>query len=297
MTVLIFGISGQDGYYMHELCKIEGLNVKGVSRSNGDWIRGNISDYSFVSNLIKTFKPEYIFDFAANSSTSHEVLFENHQSISSGALNILEAVKLYTPGTKVFLSGSALQFENRNVPIKETDPFTASSSYAVERIYSTYLSRYYRSLGLKVYVGYFFHHDSPMRPEKHLNMYVIKTALKIKKSGKGVLEIGNPDIVKEFNYAGDIVQAVWKLVNQDKVFEAVIGSGKGYSVKEWVNICFDSIGLEINEHLEVTGNFKNEFKKLISDPSTIFSLGWEPEYDIHDLAKLMIDFEKGKVHV
>lgn len=228
MQVLIFGVSGQDGYYMRKLCEANGIEVVGISRSEGDWFKGDVFDYEFVRQLVSTHKPDYIFDFAANSTTRHDVLFENHQTISTGTLNILESVKCHSPSTKVFLSGSALQFLNNDNPITEIDPFSATSAYSVERIYTTYLGRYYRSLGLKVYIGYFFHHDSPKRSERHLNMFVIKSLLAIKKGTKDFMEIGNFNIVKEFNFAGDVVNAVWTLVNQDNVFEAVIGSGKGH---------------------------------------------------------------------
>lgn len=154
MKAIIFGSNGQDGHYLSLLLKEIGLKVYLNSRSNGDSV-GDVTDYSFVSNLIDTHKPEYIFSFAANSTTSHTALFENHQTISTGTLNILESVRLYCKDSKVFLSGSALQFHNIGHPISETTPFEASSAYSVARIQSVYAARYYRDkFSMNIYVGY-----------------------------------------------------------------------------------------------------------------------------------------------
>ncbi|MCK5345844.1 MAG: GDP-mannose 4,6-dehydratase, partial [Candidatus Heimdallarchaeota archaeon] len=159
MNAIIFGANGQDGYYLNELCKLKGIEPIAVSRS-GNWIRGDVSSYDQVEQLIKKHRPTYIFHVAANSTTHHNALFENHETISTGTLNILEAVKMHYPDAKVFITGSGVQFENRGMPISETDKFEANSPYSVARIQSVYAARYYRSLGLQVYVGYLFHHES-----------------------------------------------------------------------------------------------------------------------------------------
>src|SRR5258708_14958887 len=162
MTAIIFGANGQDGYYLSRL--LEQMNIQwiGISRS-GNFYRINITDYKEVSETVKKYQPEYIFHLAANSTTSHSAWKENHDTISTGSLNILEAVKEFSPSTKIFLAGSGLQFENQNNPINDSDPFAATSVYAVARIHSAYAARYYRSLGVKVYTGYLFNHDSPLR--------------------------------------------------------------------------------------------------------------------------------------
>ena len=155
MTAIIIGANGQDGYYLSELLKVNGVTVVGVSK-RGDFLRTDITKYEEVAALVKELQPSYIFHLAANSTTRHEVMFENHETICTGTLNILEAVKNYSPASKVFISGSGLQFVNNNQPIKETDPFEARDPYSISRIQSVYAARYFRRLGLKVYVGYFF---------------------------------------------------------------------------------------------------------------------------------------------
>ena len=155
MKAIIFGASGQDGNYLSALLIKQGYDVIGVSRKNG-YLQTDISDFDQVFGLISQHMPDYIFHLAANSTTHHDALFENHATIATGTLNILEAVKRISPLTKVFISGSGLQFKNDDKPIKETDPFEARDAYSVSRIQSVYAARYFRSFGIKVYVGYFF---------------------------------------------------------------------------------------------------------------------------------------------
>jgi GDPmannose 4,6-dehydratase len=118
MKAIIFGASGQDGHYLSALLKEKGYNVVGITRQSNSLTE--ISDYTSVDELIKQHKPAFVFHLAANSTTSHEALFENHATIATGTLNILEAVKRNSPITKVFISGSGLQFKNDGNPIKQT---------------------------------------------------------------------------------------------------------------------------------------------------------------------------------
>jgi GDPmannose 4,6-dehydratase len=287
MKAIIFGANGQDGFYLSQLLASYKVDVIGVSR-NGDFLRADISDYSSVLNLIETHLPDYVFHLAANSTTQHAVMFENHATIETGTLNILEAVRLKSPQTKVFISGSALQFKNENRPIKETNEFEANDPYAVSRIQSVYAARYFRKLGIKVYVGYFFNHDSPRRTEKHLSQKIAKAVVRISKGSDEKIEIGDLDAIKEYTFAGDVVKGLWLFINQEQVFEANISSGIGYSVLDWVKICFELVGLDYKNYVVQNHNFKSEYKKLVSDPTVIRSLGFNPEVSFEALAKMMI---------
>ncbi|MEO6290751.1 MAG: GDP-mannose 4,6-dehydratase, partial [Ginsengibacter sp.] len=128
MTAIIFGAGGQDGYYLSKLLEEKNIDVVGISRREG-FLSIDLGSYGAVSELIKNYQPQYIFHLAANSTTHHDAIFENHTTISTGTLNILESVRIFSPGTKVFISGSGLQFKNENKPIKETDPFEARDAY------------------------------------------------------------------------------------------------------------------------------------------------------------------------
>jgi GDPmannose 4,6-dehydratase len=288
MNVLIFGDNGQDGYYLTNLLIKKRINVIGISRS-GNCIKGNVADYSFVESLIKLHQPNYIFHLAANSTTSHSALFENHETISTGAINILEAVRLHCPSAKVFLSGSAMQFVNNGLHINEQTPFEATSHYSICRIQSVYASRYYRAkFGIRVYTGYFFNHDSPLRMEHHVNQKIVKAVQRIANGSNELLELGNIDVQKEFGFAGDAVEAVWTLVNQEYIFEAVIGTGKAYSIKDWVVSCFESAGKDWKNYVMIKQHFVPEYKILVSNPQIINSLGWQPKVNFEKLVDLMM---------
>jgi GDPmannose 4,6-dehydratase len=285
MKAIIWGAGGQDGFYLDALLKQQGYEV--VSVTKDDVVRISISDYAQVSELIKQSKPEFIFHLAANSTTQHYAWQENHEIISTGTLNILEAVKEFSPATKIFLSGSGLQFKNTGHPVSETDPFDASSIYSVSRIHTVYAAKYYRQLGVKSYVGYFFNHDSPLRSERHINKKIIEAAKRIAGGSNEKLEIGDWAVKKEFGFAGDIVKGIWTLVKQDEVTEAVIGTGKAHAIEEWLEICFSMQGLNWREHVAQNKNFIPEYEILVSNPALINSIGWKHETDIKTLAKMM----------
>ena len=287
MKAIIFGANGQDGYYLSKLLKEKRVEVIGVSR-NGDYLKLDISNFKDVQKLIINSQPDIIFHLAANSTTSHQALFENHNTIATGTLNILEAVKRFSPHTKVFISGSALQFVNTGVPIKETDSFAANDAYSVSRIQSVYAARYFRSLGLKVYVGYFFNHDSPLRTERHVTKMISETAKRIAAGSKDKLKIGDMSVIKEWSYAGDIVEGIWKLVNQEKIFEANIGSGVGYSINQWIKECFALLNINVVENIIKKEGFVSSYKVLVSDNSIIKSLGYNEKIAFKELAKKML---------
>ena len=291
MKALIFGSNGQDGYYLHELCKIRGIDPIGVARS-GNGLLGNVADYGQVEQLIKQHLPIYVFHLAANSTTRHDALFENHETISTGTLNILEAVKKHSPKSKVFITGSGLQFKNTGNPISEHEEFEANSAYSVARIHSVYAARYYRSIGIRAYVGYLFHHESPHRKASHVSKMIALAAQRIAAGSDEVLEIGDIAVRKEWTYARDVMQGVMTLLNQDEVFEATVGSGLAYSIEDWLEQCFTLTGRDWHDHVRLRPGYVSEYKQLVSDPETINTLGWHPATTFADLASKMMFVEK-----
>lgn len=286
-VAIIFGAGGQDGFYLTKLLEQKGIKVIPVSRS-GPFVNGDVGDYIFVKELVRSNNPDYIFHLAADSTTAHDAWLSNHTTISNGSLYILESVKEHSPASKIFLAGSGLQFINRDMAIKETDEFVAGSPYAVSRIQSVYAARYYRTLGLKVYVGYFFNHDSPLRSERHLTMKIVAAAKRIANGSSEKIIVGDLTAKKEWGFAGDIMKGVWTLVNQNNIGESVIGTGKAYPVQDWINICFDIINKNPEDYLQPDNSYISPYKILVSNPETIFSLGWKPEVDITALAQLML---------
>ena len=166
---------------------------------------------------------------------------------------------------------------------------TPSSPYAVARIHSVYAARYYRRLGLAAYVGYLFHHESPHRPLAHVSQRVARAACAIATGTQTKLELGDLSVSKEWTYAGDVAEGIATLLEQDKVFEAVIGSGEAYTIEQWVETCFSAVGLDWRRHVSIIPGFVPEYKLLVSNPQRIFGLGWKPKTSFVELAKLMIE--------
>jgi GDPmannose 4,6-dehydratase len=291
MKALIFGANGQDGFYLNQLLLSKNIEVIGVARTNAHWQIGDVANYTFVKELIAQNQPDYIFHLAANSTTRHDALFENHETISTGSLNILESVYQHSKHSKVFLSGSGLQFVNIGLPIKETDEFYANSPYSIARIQSVYAARYYRTLGLKVYVGYFFNHDSPLRSERHVNQKIVQTLKRISQGSNETLKLFDINVKKEFGFASDIVKGIWTLINNNTVFEAVIGTGKAHSIAEWLDVCSNYVGIDWRKITTTQPNFKKEYEVLVSNPSIINSLGWQHNTSLESLAKTMFEYK------
>ncbi|WP_302149078.1 GDP-mannose 4,6-dehydratase [uncultured Desulfovibrio sp.] len=286
MYALIFGHTGQDGYYLSRMLLDKGIQVQGCSRTQADC---DISNFAKVQNSIRAAKPDYIFHLAANSTTRHDALFDNHAAIATGTSNILEAARLHAPHARIFIAGSAMQFLNNGQPIDETTAFAPTSPYATARIYATYQARYYRTaFGLKAYVGYFFNHDSPLRTEAHVNQKIAQAAVRIAAGSDEKLLLGNISVRKEFMFAADAVAAAWALINQDSIFEAVIGTGQDYSIEDWVAQCFSCVGLTWQDHVLLREKYTPEYTRLVSNPALMHTLGWRPQFSFNALARIMV---------
>jgi GDPmannose 4,6-dehydratase len=287
MNALVLGANGQDGPYLIEALRARGIEAKGFSRS-GPWERLDVADRAAVEAAVAAARPDYVFQLAARSTTRHEALLDNHATISTGCLNVLEAVRAHAPAARVFIPGSGVQFRNDGSPIDEDTPFEASSAYAVARIQSVYAARYYRSLGVRAYVGYLFHHESPRRGPPHLAAVIARAARAVAAGGAETLEVGDPSVVKEWTFAGDTMEAALTLASQDEVFEAVIGSGEGRSVEEWLEACFSRTGRDWRAHVRTKPGFRAEYPRLVSRPDRLRALGWRPRVTFAALADMMM---------
>jgi GDPmannose 4,6-dehydratase len=287
MKAVVFGSNGQDGTYLVELLSDRGVETIGVSRS-GTWRQADVGCFANVEAVVREVRPDLIFHLAANSTTRHDAVFENQETIATGSLNILECARRHCPGARVFITGSGVQFHNHGEPIDEETPFEATSPYAVARIQSVFAARYYRSLGMRTYVGYLFHHESPRRKPTHLSREITLAAQRIASGAQQRLNLGDISVVKEWTFAGDTMRAILCLIEQESVFEAVIGSGEGHSVQEWLDRCFSLVGLSWRDHVNIKEGFRAEYKSLLSRPTRIMSLGWKPTVTFPALAEMMM---------
>ena len=284
---LIFGASGQDGLYMTRLCQQRQIEAVTVARSAGFQCQGSVTDRNLVEKLVRE-KPDFIFHLAANSTTRHDALFENHETISTGTLNILESVKCYSPESRVLIVGSGVQFKNTGQAISERDEFDAANAYAIARIQSVYAARYFRTLGIKTYVAYLFHHESPYRHGAHISKMITDKIKGIAAGHPEIITIGNASVQKEWAFAEDIVEGIFTLISQDEISEAAIGTGITHSIMDFLTECFERVNLPLQPHVEFLSNFTPEYFKLVSDPKTINSLGWKAKTDLKELVKILL---------
>lgn len=287
-TALIFGAGGQDGHYLSALCRARGINAVGCSRSSGAWVQGDVADRACVDTLVRTHRPAYIFQLAARSTTRHEALFDNHAAVATGTINVLEAARLHAPEARIFLPGSGVMFRNEGRPISERDAFAPSSPYAVARIHAVHAGRYYRALGLRVCIGHLFHHESPLRGSAHVSRMIADAARRAAAGHAEPIEIGDIDVEKEWTFAGDVAEGMFCLLDQDAVHEAVIGSGRAHSIREWLEACYGAVGLEWRPFVRQRSDFVPEYRRLVSDPSTMRGIGWSPKVGFADLAAMMM---------
>jgi GDPmannose 4,6-dehydratase len=287
MRALIFGGSGQDGFYLKQSLMRDRIEVTSAARSAGDLIV-DVSDAALVAEVIRCVRPDLIFHLAAKSSVSHEHLWENHASIATGTLAILEAVDRFASSARVFIAGSALQFINEGLPLNEDSRLDSSSPYCCARNYALHVSRYFRSRGHRVYFGFLFNHDSRFRTSCHLNMRIAESAARAAIGQPHKLRIGDLEAEKEFNFAGDIADAMLRILQQEDEFEFVVGAGQAFSVLKWVELCYQFVGLDWRDHVDSDSEYKSPYQRLVSDPNRLLRLGWLPSVGISELADDMM---------
>ena len=288
-TVVIFGGGGQDGFYLNELLLSLDYQVIVFTHSNRNiGLPLDVSDFNSVKAELIKYKPEIIFHLAAKSSTQHKYLFKNHRAIVEGALNILEVVDRLMPKSKVFIASSALIFQNKGTPIKECNELFADTAYSLARIEALHVARYFRKRGLKVYVGFLFNHESPLRPTSSVVRKVARGVLDIHYGQRKMLNVGNFNVIKEWMWAGDAVAAMMVLISQDDIFEACIGDGIGRSIHDYAIACSKVVGLSLKERIVKNPTYEPEYSILVSGSRKIKSLGWSPKSNMMDLAKKMI---------
>ena len=284
---IIFGANGQDGFYLSKILQKKKYQVIMTSRSGNKSHKLNVANYLAVKKIIENEQPQLIFNFAATSSTSHKFLFDNLNTIVKGTVNILEACRSLNSSAKIFIAGSGLQFLNLNKMIKVTDNLDFKSAYVCARNSALFYTRYYRSLGLNVYYGFLFNHESSRRPRNHLTWRLFRDSKKYAKNRIQAITIINEKTKKEWAHAEDVCNEIYRFVSKGKASDAIIGTGEGLEIKDYISLLIKSFSSpENSESIKFNRekHAKLDYKKLISSPSQFKT--------INNIPKIILDLKK-----
>ena len=315
-TALITGITGQDGSYLAEMLLNKGYKVVGVKRRtsliatdridnifndpdlimNFDLVYGNMNDSGCLHRLLIEHKPDEIYNLAAQSHVrvSFETPEETTEYVAMGTLRLLEAYRNICPEAKFYQASSSEMFgDNPENPQSETTRLMPASPYACAKVYAHNICRNYReSYGLHISSGILFNHESPRRGETFVTRKITQAAASIKMGIQDDLLLGNLDAKRDWGFAGDYVEAMWLMTQQQTPDDYVVATGETHTVREFLQVVFDYAGLDIDKYVKIDERLfrPHEVPLLLGDATKAKEkLGWEPKVDFEGLAKMMYD--------
>ena len=309
-TALITGITGQDGSYLAELLLSKGYRVIGVARRSSTVtneriehlldditvVQGDLHDQGSLLALLEEYQPSEVYNLAAQSfvPTSWNQPALTGDITALGVTRILEAVRFVNPKIRFYQASSSEMFGRvLEVPQTETTPFYPRSPYGVAKVYGHWITVNYReSFNMFAASGILFNHESPRRGHEFVTRKITDGVARIKLGHAKELRLGNLESQRDWGFAGDYVDAMWRMLQQDEPDSFVIGMGETHSVREFCEIAFGHVGLDYNDHVIQDEKFYRpaEVDLLISDPSKARSmLGWEPAVSFKELVVMMVD--------
>ena len=307
---LICGISGQDGSYLAKHLLEKGYKVWGTSRDAAasqfmNLIKLGIKehvhilsmapeDFNTVSRAIRQSAPQEIYYLAGQSSValSFEQPAETIRSITLGLLNVLEACRDINPAIRVYNAGSSECFgDTRGEPANEQTRFEPRSSYAVAKSAAFWLIANYReAYQMKCCTGILFNHESPLRPERFVTRKIIEAAKRIATGSGEILHLGRLDIMRDWGWAPDYVDAMWRMLQQDQMQDFVIATGRSHKLEDFVALAFSHFGLNWRDHVRTDERFFRPTDLSVSraDPSRASKiLGWKATHQLSDIVRDM----------
>jgi GDPmannose 4,6-dehydratase len=266
---LIIGVSGQDGAYLCELLLGKGYEIHGTSRDHvaatfdnlqSIGVRERVITHSLdlnqaeeIRRLFNSIRPDEIYNLAGQSSVgiSFQRPLETFQSIAGVTLSILEAMRLDQSRAKFFNAGSGEIFGETPVPANEEMPVNPKSPYGVAKAAAFHLVKNYRtSYGLFASIGILFNHESPLRPERFVTQKIVKAAVRIANGSKERLKLGNLEIYRDWGWAPEYVDAMWRILQHEEPEDFVISTGVKHSLKEFLEKTFGIVGLNAWDHVD-----------------------------------------------
>ena len=315
---LITGITGQDGSYLAELLLKKGYEIWGIMRRSSSFhtgridhlykdphenprlklLYGDLTDGGNLSTIMSEIKPDEVYNLGAQSHVrvSFDMPIYTVNTDALGTLRLLETVRSMKNPAKFYQASSSEMYGKvAEKPQTEKPPFHPRSPYGCAKVYSFWQTVNYReAYGLFACNGILFNHESPRRGETFVTRKITRAATRIKCGLQDNLYLGNIDAKRDWGFAGDYVESMWLMLQQDKPDDYVIATGETHSVREFLDEVFSYLGLDWNKHIEIDPRYfrPSEVDFLQGDASKAKKLlGWEPKVTFKELARMMTDVD------
>ncbi len=314
---LITGITGQDGSYLAELLLGKGYEIYGLRRRSSSFNTeridhlimdfrhdrdarlfleyADLADSTSLVKLLYRLQPDEIYNLGAQSHVhvSFEVPEYTCDITGLGAVRIAEAVRETGIKTRVYQASSSEMFGITPSPQNESSPFHPRSPYACAKAFAHHIMVNYReSYGMFVCNGILYNHESPRRGENFVTRKITRAVARIKRGMQEKLYLGNLEARRDWGYAPEYVEAMWRMLQQDEPGDYVIATGQSHSVREFVSTAFEYVGLDWREHVEIDPCYYRpaEVDNLMGDSSKAsVMLGWKPATSFEELVRIMVD--------
>ncbi|HBF81840.1 MAG TPA: GDP-mannose 4,6-dehydratase [Streptomyces sp.] len=315
-TALITGVTGQDGSYLSELLLDKGYTVHGLIRrsssfnteridhiyqgpeeANRSFVlhHADLSDGVALVNLLRDIRPDEVYNLGAQSHVrvSFDAPLYTGDVTGLGTIRLLEAVRASGVETRIYQASSSEMFGASPPPQNERTPFHPRSPYSVAKVYAYWATVNYReAYDMYAVNGILFNHESPRRGETFVTRKVTRGIARIKAGLQDRLHLGNLDAVRDWGYAPEYVDAMWRMLQCDAPDDYVVATGEGVSVRQFVEHAFAHAGLDWAEHVRYDPKYErpSEVDALVGDASKAEELlGWKPEVKTRELARIMVD--------
>jgi GDPmannose 4,6-dehydratase len=315
-TALITGVTGQDGSYLAEFLLSKGYTVAGMVRRSStvtferiqhiqndiSIIQGDLHDQSSLNAVLEQYRPDEVYNLAAQSfvaaSWSQAVL--TGEVTALGVTRLLEAIRQVNPNCRFYQASSSEMFGKVvQSPQNESTPFYPRSPYGVAKVYGHWITVNYReSYSMFAVSGILFNHESPRRGLEFVTRKISHGVASIKSGLSKELRLGNLDSQRDWGFAGEYVEVIWKMLQQERPQDYVIGTGETHSVREFCELAFSCAGLNYQDYVVQDPRFMrlSEVDWLKADPSKARrELGWSPRVGFKDLVKMMVEADLNRL--
>lgn len=313
---IITGITGQDGSYLAELLLSKGYEVHGIIRRSSTFNTsriehiyvdphdpkarmflhyGDISDSAQISNIVHNVKPDEVYHLAAQSQVrvSFDIPEYTGNVTALGTARLLEAIRHYKNETKFYNASSSEMFGSSPPPQDEGTPFGPRSPYACAKVYAHWMTKNYRE-GYSLFScnGILFNHESPRRGETFVTRKITRGLARIVAKKNKYLYFGNLEAKRDWGYAPEYVECIWRMLQNERPEDFVVGTGEAHSVREFLVEAFSYLGLNWEKYIKIDSRYfrPTEPEKLIANPAKAKGiLDWNPKIKFNDLVKIMVD--------